>query len=283
MNAIGPNLSPWINTIVPVATTSFTFKLFSAFLLVAFAYHFLILQPHTGAPPLVKSWIPFIGTAIPFLANPEKFILQCKARYGDIFTLYMGGMRLHVVSDAAQGIPTVYKDHKTYSMSTVEQAFSGRVLGMSQREVNDTEFGVVTRATFVPLLLAQEKVDGLMAMYNKALHVCLEREIKRIDKEGDLNGKGVVVDMIALVRRIMGEASGKALFGETWPEDDEFFKDYETFDNGIYPLLKKYPSIFTRKTIEARERCHHRIVKLFQQPLVNCSELIEERVKVCGR
>src|SRR5204862_17418 len=61
---------------------------------IAYAYHVLLLKENPGAPPLVKSWIPFFGTAFSFIRNPEKFVLQCRQRYGDMYTLYMVGKRL---------------------------------------------------------------------------------------------------------------------------------------------------------------------------------------------
>lgn len=192
----------------------------------------------------------------------------------------MVGLRLHVICDPVSGIPTVYKDHKTFSQKTSTHAFSGRVLGISEEAYNDTELDNAGRAHFIPLLLAQEKVDSLVSTYNDALHECLERQIKQLDRDGQLSKDGVVVEMDAWLRRIMGECSGKALFGETWPTDDKFYEDYNTFDEGVYPILKKYPSFLIRKSIEARERIYARLIKIFNQPLIRPGELIVERIKV---
>jgi hypothetical protein len=52
----------------------------------------------------------------------------------------------------------------------------------------------------------------------------------------------------------------------------------------MYLLLKTYPSVLTREVILSRERYYGHILKMLKQPLVNPSQLIEERLKVttCG-
>lgn len=245
-----------------------------------FAYHFLFVRRNQGAPPLVSSWIPFFGSAFSFLWNPERFVLQCRERYGNIYSVYMVGKRLHVVCDPVVGIPSIYKRDKIFCVSAVNDAFGSRHLGRSEKSTNDTEYHQNSRALFVPLLLAQDKVDVLVTEFNKNLQPILVREIEKLQRLGCFGGNGTGVEMDIWIQRVMFECSGKTLFGKTWPDDEQFFNDWKMWDDAMYSLLKGYPRIFTRKAVSARERYYARLLQMFKQPLVSPSDLTVERMKV---
>jgi hypothetical protein len=78
----------------------------------------------------------------------------------------------------------------------------------------------------------------------------------------------------------MFECSGKAMFGATWPEDDAFYEAFCRWDKGTYNIIKGYPWIFTRKSIQAREEYYRRLLKIFEEGLQGPGRLVRERVKV---
>lgn len=247
---------------------------------IAYAYHILVLKENPGAPPLVKSWIPFFGTAFSFIRNPEKFVLQCRHRYGDMYTLYMVGKRLHVVCDPFIGIPSIYKRDKTFSISAVNRGFGLRYLGRPEKIINDVEFDTASRALLVPLLLAQDKVDLLITEFNKNLQLTLLRKVDELQRKGQFGENGQSFSLDTWILRVMFECSGKTLFGETWPDDDKFFEDWKIWDDALYSMLMGYPSIFTRKARMAREHYYERLLNMFKRPLVRPSALISERMEV---
>ncbi|KAG1151301.1 hypothetical protein G6F37_001607 [Rhizopus arrhizus] len=51
-------------------------------------------------PPVVFSWIPFMGNAVEFGINPIAFLQKCQKKYGDVFTFYMVGKRVTVFLNA---------------------------------------------------------------------------------------------------------------------------------------------------------------------------------------
>ncbi|KAG1474751.1 hypothetical protein G6F56_000161 [Rhizopus delemar] len=51
-------------------------------------------------PPVVFSWIPFMGNAVEFGINPIAFLQKCREKYGDVFTFYMVGKRVTVFLNA---------------------------------------------------------------------------------------------------------------------------------------------------------------------------------------
>ncbi|KAI7897729.1 lanosterol 14-alpha demethylase [Cokeromyces recurvatus] len=52
------------------------------------------------APPVVFSWLPFMGNAVEFGVNPIQFLQNCQKKYGDVFTFYMVGRRVTVLLGA---------------------------------------------------------------------------------------------------------------------------------------------------------------------------------------
>jgi len=246
----------------------------------AFAHHLLFITNRPNGPPMVRGSLPFLGVALSFLHDPEQFLLKCQKRYGDIFTLYMGGKRLHVVCDSVNGIPSVYRNFKTFPFSVLANHFDIILFGVSEKQAKDTALYKAHFDRLAPSLLAQNMVDRLIENFNMNLQPILAREIHKLDAGGQLSRDGVVIDLDAWLKKIMFECSGKALFGETWPSEDQFFEDYSQWDSGIYDILKGYPNIMTRKAVQARERYYKRLVEMFRKPLINPSKLIEERVEV---
>jgi hypothetical protein len=253
------------------------------FILIAFAYHFLFVTNGPNEPPLVRGIIPFLGVAPSFLRNPEPFLLDCQKRYGDIFTIYIAGRRMHIIADPINGIPAVYRNFKTFTFQILSNNFDVVLFGVSEKQAKDAALYKDNLTAIAPNLLSQYAVETLIENFNKNLKPVLSREVRKLDTDGQLRKEGIVVDLIPWFRKIMFEASGKALFGETWPCDDGFLDDFVEFENGTYRILKRYPRFLTQKAIQARERYYHKLVDMFQKPLVNPGPLMPERLRVLAR
>jgi hypothetical protein len=65
-------------------------------------------RARTGEPPLVTGVWPFVGVALAFGRDATRFIMSCRARHGEVFTLYLGGRRMTFVLDP-MSYPTVLK------------------------------------------------------------------------------------------------------------------------------------------------------------------------------
>jgi Cytochrome P450 len=241
----------------------------------SFAYHILLIRAKPNAPPLVKSVFPFISAALSFARNLESFLRRCQLRYGDIFTLYMAGKRMHIVCDPIYGIPTVFKTPKIFNRDVSVDTFSGVLFGTPKQLIYDKELYHEELDLFPGTLLSNEAVAILIKEFNSNLQKILPREIEKLDLKGDLNASGVTIDLVTWIQRIMFQCSGKTFFGETWPTDEQFFEDY------LIWILGMYPCIFTRKAIQGRERYYRRWLEMFKQPLCNPSRVITERMRVC--
>lgn len=65
-------------------------------------------RARTGEPPLVTGVWPFVGVAVAFGRDATRFVMNCRARHGDVFTLFLGGRRMTFVLDP-MSYPTVLK------------------------------------------------------------------------------------------------------------------------------------------------------------------------------
>jgi len=84
-------------------------------------------------PPLISSWIPWIGSGLDFKADPEGFLRRCESKHGRIFTLYMGGNYFHVVIDPFT-IPNILKETKKIDFGVMKQVFAEKVFGLKHHE-----------------------------------------------------------------------------------------------------------------------------------------------------
>ncbi|CAG8501349.1 10175_t:CDS:2 [Dentiscutata heterogama] len=78
-------------------------EIFGLLLIVAFIFH-LIKRPRIGVnePPLVPYQFPIIGHTYKFLHDSENFLKECKAKYGEPFSLYVfGSVRTFTGADSS--------------------------------------------------------------------------------------------------------------------------------------------------------------------------------------
>jgi cytochrome P450 len=158
--------------------------------------------------------------------------------------------------------------------------FSGALFGTPKELIDDKDLLHEELELFPSMLLSNDAVATLIQEFNSHLQDILPREIRKLNRRGNLESDGVVIEMDKWMQRLMFECSGKTLFGATWPDDEHFFDDFRTWISGMYPLLKGYPRIFTRKAIQGRERYFKRLVDMFNRPLHNPSKVVVERMKV---
>ncbi|XP_039191479.1 cytochrome P450 7B1 [Crotalus tigris] len=66
---------------------------------------------HTGEPPLINGWIPFLGEALNFRKNATGFLLSLTKKHGDIFTVHLAGKYITFVINPLQ-YPVVSRNSK---------------------------------------------------------------------------------------------------------------------------------------------------------------------------
>lgn len=167
---------------------------------------------------------------------------------------------------------------------------------MREAHAKDTKLYKANLDRLAPNLLKMEKVEELLAVFNDHLIPVLERRVPAHKSDPEIHKKGTVttegnqivadnegafvVDLCNFVRRLMFECSGKAMFGSTWPEDDDFYESFCRWDKGTFDILKGYPKLFTRNAIKGRERYYERLMDMYEKGLKGASQLVRERIEV---
>lgn len=253
--------------------------LLSGFVLLAFFYHLLFVRSKPSEPPLVKGWLPYLGVTVPFLLGQESYITHLRAKYGEIFTLYMMGYRITVVLDPISGIPAVYRNSKVFSFSEWEKHAEVAIMGLSKDIANNRPMMTDLWATLSPYLSQPAKVMDITRSFVRHLTEIYKRELPTWIELG-ITGEGMEVDFKNWWYRWMFEAAGKALFGDTFPTEKEFFDDYECFEEKFGEMMMMFPGFLIRKNLNARKRFRKRMSEFFAQGLVNESEFVRARINV---
>lgn len=251
----------------------------SGLILLAFFYHLLFVRSKPSEPPLVKGWLPYLGVTIPFLLGQESYITKLRAKYGEIFTLYMMGYRITVVLDPISGIPAVYRNSKVFSFSEWERHAEIAIMGLSKDIANNRSMMTDLWATLSPYLSQPAKVMDITRSFVRHLTEIYHRELPNWIELG-ITGEGMEVDFKHWWYRWMFEAAGKALFGDTFPTEKEFFDDYECFEEKFGEMMMMFPGFLIRKNLNARKRFRKRMSEFFAQGLVNESEFVRARINV---
>ncbi|XP_044280391.1 cytochrome P450 7B1 [Varanus komodoensis] len=86
-------------------------------------YVFCGRKRRPGEPPLIKSWIPFLGEALKFRNDSTGLLLSFKQKYGDNFTLYMTGKYITFLMNPLQ-FGSIIRSNKHLEFEFSDQAGS---------------------------------------------------------------------------------------------------------------------------------------------------------------
>jgi len=220
--------------------------------------------PHE--PPVVRGWVPYLGCALPFGRNAPDFLVRCRQRYGDAFSVHLMGRRLTFLLDA-RDFPSVLKQSETLSFNPIAHEISTRAFGY--RSVYDSP---ITE-------------DELRAGYHRHLRSGTMGPLAERTQEG-LAGSLVArlrdlppgdqawreASLYELVARVVFEAGTFALFGEG-SFDEPARQHFESFDANFGRLVAGVPLRLLGSTRHDREVLIDRLVSLWP----HASAFIEER------
>ena len=105
----------------------------SILLIALLVSHLLFPKAAAGEPPFVPSFLPFLGSALSFASNPFAFLTACRRRYGEIFTVNLGGRRIHFLCDPLSYSALV--KHRSLSFSVAAARIAHDVFEQSERSL----------------------------------------------------------------------------------------------------------------------------------------------------
>lgn len=124
---------------------------------VVFAHHVLLVNSRPNEPPLVRGIVPFVGVALSICAIQKGSSWSADGAMVT-YTLYMGGRRMHAVCDPISGIPTVYRNFRTFPSSVLLSQVSVVLFGIPESQANDSGIRKALIDTLAPNLLAQKEL-----------------------------------------------------------------------------------------------------------------------------
>ena len=138
--------------------------------LLILAYWRMLPKRRGGEPPLVPSWLPWLGSALDFGRKPDAFIAKNHRKFGDVFVAVIMGQRMVFINDR-RWLPEIWRHHRSLSFEAFKDKMLVGPLGPnSSKLLEKTGYDID-----VPLhtCLRGEELDNLNANYHDALRAVL--------------------------------------------------------------------------------------------------------------
>jgi hypothetical protein len=237
----------------------------------AIFYHFIFLRNDPNEPPLIKGNIPFLGCAIPFGRDMQSFLLQNQAKHGSIFTLYVGGKRIHIISDPVEGIPVHFR-HKNFGFTEFAEMMRRKQFLNTKEELGDGAMTNELAETVISALLANEAAVELINRMAAQLQPCIDRLVEEIGHEWK------EIDLIDWCCNLIFELSNIAIMGKTFPKDAELFHDILQFEDNFLTTWK-WPEFLLKKEQALSRKLVERMRDVYEAGM-DVSEIMRRRIAV---
>ncbi|HND30314.1 MAG TPA: hypothetical protein PLA94_09960, partial [Myxococcota bacterium] len=211
--------------------------------------------PPAAEPPLVWG-APFIGSAIPFGKDAPRFLAECRARHGEVFTLRVAAQRMTFVLDP----------HSHGAILRLQGDLSFHELA---HEISANAFG--HRRLVGAEAEAMEQVTA-QHLKGAPLQALTEAAQRRLERWLDSLPAGGTRGLYALVREGLFQVAAETIFGEGW-EDRSALKDFTTFDKAFPLLVAGVPA-----ALVGAGGARRRLAERLERPRGEVSALVQERM-----
>ncbi|KAG1934993.1 cytochrome P450 7A1 [Pimephales promelas] len=205
-----------------------------------------------GEPPLIKSWIPFLGKALEFRKNSLQFLTQLQREHGDVFTVLIAGRYITFIMNPLL-YPSVIKHGKQLDFHTFSDSAASRTFGFPA--VRSGHFpGMSDSIQRSYTLLQGPALDPLAFSMMENLQKVLRHRFLSSEEPGP-DGDWKEVELYEFCKSIMFQTTFNTLYGHSSHlRLDQLREDFEKFD-AIFPLLMaRVPIGLLGKTKEIREK-----------------------------
>lgn len=182
----------------------------------------------------------------------------------------MGGIRVHIVSDAIYVIPAIYRNTKSFSFDPVRKLSVIKVMGLTEDNQANTKLYKDLDALEFSSRFSSDAVEEMTRSLIRNLEIVLDREITLEERKADF---------WEWISRVLMEASGKALLGDTFVCDDALYHGFYDWESRIVEMIK-LPNWMLRREIQTREKLVDRLVEMWGKGLINASSLAMKRLRV---
>ncbi|KAI9065865.1 cytochrome P450 [Trametes sanguinea] len=208
-------------------------------------------------PPLVRSWIPWVGSALDIGKDPDAFFTNTSKRLGPIFRVrLLGQERIFVTSPSLMS--TVYRDAQSFDFNEIrldigEQVFSLPASFGRQPYMLDHIMPAMHRM-FLP-----SNLQPMIAAYIGSAYDRIRSSVAAMD--------GSSVSLSSLIFPPAYHAAAHAAFGPGFPIEDSY-PIFWTFDKSFHLLAANLPKWLLSEPLDAWEK----LVDLIQSRIDRMAE-----------
>ncbi|KAK9364904.1 cytochrome P450 [Lipomyces kononenkoae] len=249
----------WIILHEPTATM-FSLEFFAtvvAILVSGTVLQHVLLGAASDEPPFIKGPIPYLGSALSFARDPQPLLNRLQKTYGWIFTIYVAGQRITMLSDPIFGNRQVWNNSTCVSLSRFVTKFGAENLFKYTKSLAyDFEFQEQLTKKVVSVLNSKPLLMDMI----QTLKVTYLSQIDNASRSANCDGD--VIDLYEYCRHNMYYSSARALFGPGFPTD-EVYRPYVRFEEDITKFLKRFPRFLNREGHNARQKVLDELTSFF--------------------
>ncbi|XP_078072328.1 cytochrome P450 7A1-like [Mustelus asterias] len=251
-----------------------------------------IRRRQEGEPPVENGWIPYIGCALEFGADPLKFLQTRQKKYGDAFTCKIAGNFITFITDPFS-YSSVIRHGKNLDFQTIAIKISRRVFG--HVDFTDAKYGVSYEEIHQ---IFNRTLQGFsLGPLTSSMMINLQFVMLQNKKSSD-SSKWTTESLCAFSNRIMFEAGYLTLFGKNEKAMKEnntekvkaqcaaiqsVMKNFTVFDN-LFPVLAGgIPLLFVKAAKQSRMALAQALLHNNLRQNDSKSDLIEERMNLFDR
>ncbi|KAF5386558.1 hypothetical protein D9615_001586 [Tricholomella constricta] len=195
-----------------------------------------------NSPPIVGSWIPWLGKAIVFSRTPVEFFKICRAQYGTAYKFLAGGRYVVVLSSPTTIFNFLQNTAKT--LDVVEFQMIGIITGITDRSRMPYLYSIVEHKALMAFAHGMSRRTYIQS----AMSFNLDLQKRLLSHIGDK--PEVTVSLLEFVQKSIFTSNSVALLGPHF--DIDVYDDFMKFDEGIPMILRRIP-ILSRRGIRGRE------------------------------
>ncbi|KIO18738.1 hypothetical protein M407DRAFT_246398 [Tulasnella calospora MUT 4182] len=231
-----------------------------------------IIRPSEGypgdRPPVVSSWIPWVGSSWEIEKDPDAFFRQAEKDFpGGIIGVNSAGHKFYFVTSSSL-INQIYKQPKVYTLSPVQMGWAKAVFSLSDHALFGSLVFPERLAPHMDRSIAPKNMMGLIKSFET--HLRQEVQTRAVPWQS--------VSLQDFVIKLSYVATGAAYFGPTFNAMGTW-DAFKGFDEMVYKVALGYPSSFLRNFVRCREELINKFIAYLDKPH-DASELIRGQEEI---
>ena len=204
----------------------------------------------------MRGILPYFGIALDiYKKGLYPFIKENGDKNGGIFTAYLFGARIHIITDPTS-YQTIQRKPKIFSFTPLMHEMAQRMNNETVQKTNIDTTKLRETTMSVSKYLQGDPLEQVSKVYGRLV---MEKLNEYFDKN-NVNGE-LVVNLHSFVRTILFYASSKSILGEEF-DSEATEKDFFTFDDNLKFIVNGFPGFLVQHAHAAKARVEKAIMNL---------------------